>query len=274
MWKLKKPNLNTALEVDIDNLITHCRKLTPADKGGLQSLYKLYDNQNGLLTDQQYDAYDSDKAEAILGQYRKTRKGGVYHYIRDELNATVGRCPYCGINQPDTLDHYMPESIFKALAVCRLNLVPLCSRCNNLKLDKPFARFIHCYYQQYPDNIFLLAKVFTIKQRWVVTYSIDETAIPDKDLYDKIVFQCGEIELKKRLQKEALTYLDDLCGQCVANSNDELRVWLKGRLNYSLTTYGKNDWRTALLRGLLAYPKLDIGIVAFNKVNTRSQAGA
>lgn len=272
MWRLDKPDLNIALGADIDNLIAHCRDLSPADKNGLQSLYRLYDSQNGILTDEQHDVYDPNKAEVIYKQYVKTRRGGVHYDIREELNETVGRCPYCSINQPDTLDHYMPESRYKALAVCRLNLVPLCPKCNNLKSDKEFAKFIHCYYQQFPDAVFFVAKVFTFKQRWVVRFSIDEAAIPDKTLYDKIVYQCNEIKLIQRLQKEALRYLEDLCGQCVAGSNEELRIWLKDRLNYS--HYGNNDWRTALLRGLLEYPELDIDIFAFNRVNTRFQAGA
>jgi len=41
------------------------------------------------------------------------------------------------------------------------------------------------------------------------------------------------------------------------------------RLNDNEEDFGRNDWRCAVLRGLLAYPKLDIAQIKYNRANPR-----
>lgn len=58
--------------------------------------------------------------------------------IYDKLRAhgaSLGRCPYCGINQVKTLDHFLPKSQWPLFAVAPYNLVPCCRDCNNEKFD-------------------------------------------------------------------------------------------------------------------------------------------
>ena len=81
------------------------------------------------------------QVKAMYGQYRKLGDKQEYGYIREELSEAADTCPYCGFGEPVTLDHYMPESIYKELATCRLNLVPICWKCNNKKLDNDYQGF-------------------------------------------------------------------------------------------------------------------------------------
>ncbi|MFF3372630.1 HNH endonuclease [Streptomyces sp. NPDC002680] len=58
--------------------------------------------------------------------------------IRDELMAAPPneRCPLCRQGTVRQLDHFMPKSLFPALCVDPLNLVPVCERCNLIKGNK------------------------------------------------------------------------------------------------------------------------------------------
>ncbi|MFD3757982.1 HNH endonuclease [Streptomyces sp. NPDC058622] len=57
--------------------------------------------------------------------------------IRDALMAAPvdERCPLCRVGTVRQLDHVVPKSVFPALCVDPLNLVPACERCNLIKGD-------------------------------------------------------------------------------------------------------------------------------------------
>lgn len=270
MWKINKPNLNRAKGKDIDELVDHCNDLDDTDKPLLKQLYQKYDDQNGSVTDAQHNTIANDKAKAIHEMYGKTYENEPLAYIRDELTANVYKCPYCSISQPNTLDHYMPESTYKALAVCRMNLVPMCGVCNNYKHTKPYKQFIHCYYDSFPTaRPFLIANVYAIKQRFVVKFGFDSAAIGDSGLESRLIYQEKEIRLFKRLKKEAVSYISTLCRDCEQNDTPSLKLWLVRRLTERESEFGKNDWRCAIIRGLLAYPNLDISQIKYNKTNPK-----
>lgn len=270
MWKLEKPDLSRAKGKDVRELIANCPELDVTLKKTLRALYQQYDDQQGHVTDAQLSVITDDNAKAIHGMYKSTYENNPLAYIRDELTAGVYRCPYCSIAQPDTLDHYMPESKFKALAVCRMNLVPMCGRCNNYKLAKPYEKFIHCYYEPLPATVpFLVAKVYTVKQRFVVKFVFDSTVIGDAALEKKLIYQEKEIRLFKRIQKETVVFMNTLCRSCEVDDTPSLRLWLGRRLADYESDYGMNDWRCAVIRGMLAYTGLDISQVQYNRVNPR-----
>lgn len=274
MWKIEKPELSRAKGKDIRELIANCDKLDEAVKQPLKTLYQQYDDQNGSVTDEQLNAITKEQAVAIYGMYDKTYENKPMAYIRDELTAHVYKCPYCSIAQPNTLDHYMPESQYKALAVCRMNLVPMCGVCNNYKGKKAYGKFIHCYYDKLPmASPFLVANVYTVKQRFVVKFSFDSATIGDATLESRLKYQENEIRLFKRIKKETVVFLNTLCRSCELNDTTSLKLWLGRRLKDNEEDYGKNDWRCAVIRGLLAYPKLDISQIKYNRLNPRSING-
>lgn len=270
MWKIDKPELSRAKGKDVRELIANCDKLDETDKPVLKQLYKEYDDQQGRVTDAQLNAISAEKAKAIHEMYKQTYENKPLAYIRDELMENVYKCPYCSIAQPDTLDHYMPESKYEALAVCRMNLVPMCGKCNNYKSSKPYQKFVHCYYEPLPTFApFLIAKVYTVKQRFIVRFSFDPDAIGDANLESKLVYQENEIRLFKRLEKESVVFINTLCRSCEQNDTLSLKLWLNRRLANYEDEFGMNDWRCALIRGILAYPRLDISQINYNKSNPR-----
>ena len=274
MWKLNKPDINVAKGKDIDELINHSYilKRNTDLKERLITLYQYYDNQNGRVTDKQLEAIDETEADQILSSYDKTHKNKKLNYIRTELNENVNKCPYCGISEPEQLDHYMPESKYKALAVCRMNLVPMCGICNNKKNDNNYSNFIHCYYQEYPANTqFFVADISVVANRFVVKFKFNN--VIDASLRTKLNFQATTIELFDRLQKEANVYIEDICSGSNATTTYELITYLQSKYNAEKSSKGLNDWRTVVIKGIIDCPNLDISVVNNYKDNPRDLSG-
>lgn len=175
-------------------------------------------------------------------------------------------------NNENLKDAYSPyrsyTEYYKALSVCRMNLVPMCGVCNYYKNAKPYTNFIHCYYESLPTTRpFLVAKVHTVKQRFVVRFDFDSTAIADANLEHRLRYQEKEIRLFQRLKKESVVFINTLCRSCEAVDTPALKIWLGRRLDDYECMHKKNDWRCAVIRGLIAYPGLDITLIQYNRAN-------
>ena len=275
MWRLNKPCINQTTSKDIDELISHCRSLNKTDKSPLETLYKTYDRQNGNVTIQQLDTITESKANAIYGQYEKTNNGKELDFIRSELNAEVELCPHCSISEVSNLDHFMPHSKFKALSVCRLNLVPTCSVCNSKKSDDDYNKYIHAYYEKFPEKAFFLANISVSSLRFIIHFHFDSVAINNTALEYKLNYQANKIDLPSRILKASNNFINDLFGNCFAVNQEELVVWLEARLKDYICRYGLNDWRTSIIKGILDCPQLSISVIdSYRKTPNKANSGA
>ena len=278
MWKLNKPDINRAKKEDIKNLVQNT-KLVSFDniENQLKELYKNYDTQDGQVNNEQLGNIQQGEAQIIYNAYNSTYKGKNLNYIRAELFENVLSCPYCGINQAETLDHYMPKIKYKALAVCRMNLIPMCPTCNRLKKDKTYNNFVHCYYQEFPSKIrFLKANVEIKKGLFTFSFYYDFSSFPKEYniLINKLQNQQTEVNLFYRMSKAAISFINDLCEECCVENNDELKKWLNRRKDSSINSRGLNDWQSALLEGILNIPNLHIQVIESYKKKRDYNVGA
>ncbi|MFF4983341.1 HNH endonuclease [Streptomyces sp. NPDC001046] len=99
---------------------------------------------------------------------RMAKKGAAGRVIYDDLilAAKDGRCPLCGQRPVSTLDHHLPKSLYPALAVDPLNLIPACADCNKLKLDvapvSPEDETLHPYFDNIEQRSWLHAEVVEV----------------------------------------------------------------------------------------------------------------
>ena len=191
MWILPKPKLSDAKN-DIEVVVSHCNNLDESDKKKMTKLYEDYDTGNGEATTIQLQPLEGKK-EIIRRQYVKTsgklqNKNEDNHlvYIRKDLMKNVDKCPYCSINAPQQLDHFMDKAIYGQLAVCRLNLVPLCGTCNLDKGEISYKEFTHPYYQAFPKAHFFRADCRVLRNKVLVTFSVDSVIIADSVLRKRI----------------------------------------------------------------------------------------
>lgn len=269
MWVLNKPSKADAKN-DINVLIAHCNNLDATDKTALEQLYDDYDNGNGEVTAAQLAATDGKK-EIIKGQYDKTSgkdsntgQDKVLVYMRNELldPDKVNKCPYCSINRPSQLDHYMDKSQYGQLATCRLNLVPLCGPCNRLKHDKPYTGFMHPYYPKVRRGmIFLKADCTVVSGRVNVVFSIDATAVNDAALTARLTNQITEIKLQSRLRMAVNEFLTQELLRSHVKTDAGLKRTLTGIEKNLDRQFGANDWRTAVIRGLKNCAAFNITVV-------------
>lgn len=78
----------------------------------------------------------------------------------------------------------------------------------------------------------------------------------------KIIHKCWQ-DASNYDDTEVDFYLEE--NDCEVNDTDSLKIWLSKRVSNIEHRYGKNDWRSALLRGILAYSGLDTSIINANR---------
>lgn len=272
MWVLNRPKLEDAKR-DIDTLIAHCYNLDAAtDKPLLEQLYEDYDNGQGEVTVAQL-APTAAKQDIIKNQYNKTsgKDANTGHdkplvYIREGLldPRNVEKCPYCGINQPKQLDHYMDKKTYGQLAVCRLNLVPLCGHCNWLKSDKSYKEFMHPYYPKVKRGvIFLIADCSIVRRRVCVKFRIDGDVLGDTALESRLAHQISNMHLDRRLKMAVNEFLTNELLRSHVRTNADLDSSLAEIQRCNAIEYGDNDWRTAVIRGLRNCAAFDITVVEY-----------
>lgn len=251
MWILKKPDLADAIN-DIQTVIDKSNgKLLNTDRIPITKIYKLYDKQNGIIQESQIDEnLDSKKQNALDALYPKTRGEGDLSYIRKELTKYIYTCPICGFGSLEQLDHLYPQSNFPALGVCRLNLIPECGTCNNLKSNEEPLKFLHPYYNERLKSIeFFSVKIHSHEGILSWIFQIDETVLTVEEL-TKISFQISKVNLINRLYKETNGALIELLLQNNFLNIDAFAETVKNKYNEFLNSRGLNDWKTAFYKGL------------------------
>lgn len=251
MWKLNNPTLEKAIE-DIPIIIEKASTLAKSDTQKLKDVVFEYDSNKGILSKSTYDSFPQKKRDEIKTLYKKTEKGGALSYIREQLLQNVGKCPICGIDSVSQLDHHLAESKYGELAVCRLNLVPMCGSCNNAKRTKDGASFPHPYYDVFPASPFLIVKLTVEKetQMPVWTYDVDKDAFKDEDLYQKVCYQVNELGLIPKWETESNSFLTEAFCSMHFDDSDEFKSYLQNQVEQLERCFGLNHWKTALFRSL------------------------
>ena len=94
-------------------------------------------------SDEQCVINDLTKRELInLYDYylrgKNKRKG---RELYEKILISVTHCPFCGGlgERPNTIDHYLPKSLFPQFSILPLNLLPACGICNTTCKGRTFA---------------------------------------------------------------------------------------------------------------------------------------
>jgi hypothetical protein len=179
--------------------------------------------------------------------------------IYDELlnSAPYGKCPFCGIGQVSTLDHYLPKSKFPQYSVLPVNLVPSCKDCNTGKSSSISStaedQTIHPYYDH--ENLF--------SEQWLFA-EIEKNFPISIKFYVKVPIDCSELSkerlnshftvfnLSKRFSIEAASELASLksllmdhFGECELGIRSHL-----SRIYQTEFSLYKNSWKTAMYQSI------------------------
>ncbi|QCZ29838.1 HNH endonuclease [Leclercia adecarboxylata] len=168
-------------------------------------------------------------------------------------------CPYCGIGDPSTLDHYIPKEVYPEFSILSKNLIPICSTCNSsykktkFKLPNGKRIFIHSYYDIFPDLYFLTANV-TISQKIAINFTINHHAT-ESDFSELISNHFINLGLNKRFKIKAAAEISRKKGAFNRQFNTnmsarDLSIFLREEATNLETSYSKNHWKVALYKAL------------------------
>lgn len=126
--------------------------------------------------------------------------------IYDSLlsDAVHEKCPYCcGINEPNTLDHYLPRAKYAQCSILLRNLVPSCTQCNSqYKSTQSNSLFIHPYIDN--ERIFneqwIFAHITSIAPELDIKYSCKAPNHWDTSMKEKVVAHYEVFNLAERYE--------------------------------------------------------------------------
>ncbi len=243
---------------------TSVYSLSAVERAAVHVVYELYEQILGQPhADLTPNVLDTVRPY-LQAAYNEVQIGGRLAALRQRLLASTDQCPYCGFGEPRDLDHYLPRSIYGELAIYPRNLIPSCSACNNAKRKvvpglgpAHGPGLIHAYFQDLPDIDFLKADIAFGGGALEVRFWIDDVNL-GVALGPKLQFQLDRLKLNERYRAQINKFISE---QRVAmlmfnEMGAELFAQYLGRCADSLrTSYGRNDWRVALLRALSEHPE-------------------
>lgn len=193
------------------------------------------------------EAYESYESKAIVA-------------YRDALFAHITVCPYCGLNETAHLDHYLPKSEFGEYSLFTSNLIPCCSKCNSdykkTKYVENGARvYLHPYIDKINDFEVLRANIRWSEHTILINYGINQRCGIDQDLIEVLRKHFKHLKLGERYLKYATNYINEMKPRFhdaygVDSDSDRLKDSITSKYSDALAEYGKNHWKTALLKSL------------------------
>ncbi len=190
----------------------------------------------------------------LYSQQLVQNKKGKEIYNKILSLAPLNRCPYCGIGQVSTLDHYLPKSKFPIFSVLPYNLVPSCKDCNTGKGNN-FAteedkQTLHPYYDDYTAEQWLYANILEtapVSVKFYVKAPLHWNSIQK----GRVKAHFEEYNLDRRFSIEASNELANLQEEfsLYPMSNTEIQNELEKQYNKYKKRY-LNSWQTALYQAL------------------------
>jgi hypothetical protein len=126
---------------------------------------------------------------------------------------SVARCPFCGISESSTLDHYLPKEQYPEFSVFPKNLVPSCAVCNTRKRDRILDEgtnvrmFLHPSYDVIPDMAFLAARARMEADALIMSYRLIRPAGMALQTFQHLRSHFNELNLADRYRRMGFEHL-------------------------------------------------------------------
>lgn len=261
------PTLNVDAE-DIFDAISSAkrpprREQMRSARGSVFAAYGLYDRAVPNVGGLGQTALTGDQREAMHHAYEVETVPMAA--LRGDLlgRIEVFRCPFCGLSETSTLDHYLPKEKYPEFSVFPSNLVPACGVCNTRKKDRILVHgtdvqmFLHPCYDQIPDLPFLDVRAALRGAGLVLSYALTQPAGMSDRTFQHLNSHFKELKLADRYRKDSLVHLGDqypafrraygpdgnaqrVVGKLIESAEDKEEV------------HGLNHWLAKLYRALAA----------------------
>jgi hypothetical protein len=172
--------------------------------------------------------------------------------------APLGRCPFCGMGQATTLDHYLPKTKYPQLSVVPSNLVPSCKECNTGKSTSVAttagAQCLHPYFdhQNFINEQWLFAEVIQTPSV-SIRFFVQAPESWDNISKARVQAHFKDFKLEGRYQKEAPSQIACLKDTLLTYAKLLGADGIRQHLSIESDTYYKrhrNSWQTAMFQAL------------------------
>jgi hypothetical protein len=186
--------------------------------------------------------------------------------LKFRLRMLMGRskCPYCGFGEITVFDHYLPKARFPEFSVCADNLIPCCSRCNELRGDRDWSpgrrpAAIHVFHEPIDiENTFLRATIDIQTNPVTVAFSV--TTDVSKPFSERFSRHFLALDLATRFAEEAIGEIQELVediGSAIElhTGDDVARDVAQQCAHKALSRqklHGANHWKVAFYRAAAA----------------------
>lgn len=173
----------------------------------------------------------------------------------------VARCPFCGISESSTLDHYLPKEQYPEFSIFPKNLVPSCAVCNTRKRDRILdagtnvRMFLHPCYDPIPDAAFLTVRVRMEENALILSYSLNQPAGMLLQTFQHLTSHFNELDLADRYRRMGLEHLGGLYPALRRaygpgeDANRVAKMLVEGAEDFEEVS-GPNYWLAKLYRAL------------------------
>lgn len=261
MWNLTMPDI-TAARAQLDVLFPDTDTtpvLTAEEKDILENLYQEYEQAAGRPNPTWLEGgLTKSVRNAVLAAYGEISDRGKLSELRSSLKLSVNECPYCGFGEIKDLDHHLQKAHFECFSVFPLNLVPACSKCNGHKPRKP--RFqpkkhhLHAYLEDVSEYRFLVADVALNAKAMSVQFRIEQAEGMSDELFARLQQHLIDFHLNDRYPAQVNIFLSEqktgLAFAYEVGGSKAVRTFLERSAKANENSFGKNDWRVALLSAL------------------------
>jgi len=138
--------------------------------------------------------YDQRRREKIIGYYRN-----------------IAICPYCGLNEPDTLDHFLPKTVHPLLSITLYNLIPCCNNCNHKKkvYDSSIepVSFFNPYLDKENFNWLEVETIDITNQYLNISYIFNESAFDSERQREVFKLTCEKLDLLSRYACRSIEFI-------------------------------------------------------------------
>ncbi|WP_404460855.1 HNH endonuclease [Sutcliffiella horikoshii] len=226
-----------------------------------ENVYNLEKLENSIILD------DKDK-KALHSCYNRNKHG----YLEGKVVSQIlqiqspqhkNKCPYCGMDKPRTIDHYIPKEDFPEFSVFPPNLIPCCGYCNTKKNDRWLKDgeriFLNLYYDELPkDKKFLYSNIVLDEDEMnpvpIITFELkNNTQIPT-ELFSLIENHYSNLDLLNEFSLIVESEVSEVFDKIIHNTSMpilEHQNTIKRDLDTLVRKYGINHWNASFLESLL-----------------------
>jgi 5-methylcytosine-specific restriction endonuclease McrA len=208
------------------------------------------------ITKETYTAQEKSDLEKCYSSSTLSFGNMVKQIKTNQHRDLQGTCQYCGIQKPNTIDHYLPQSDFPEFSVLALNLIPCCNDCNTKKnnywLDNGFRGIINFYIDNLPQIQFLYCDITfdSISEIPNINFHLNIPTTINSRLKKIIENHFARLDLCNKYGEYIHDLITDKINSIVnyLNSKDstEIKLRIENDANSLRDRYGINNWKTVL----------------------------